>query len=87
MQETVTITAVEKHGSSGIQMDIKNTGPVSVHIVAVWISNSTIHQRYDADLFLNSGENFTYIRDDIAFSEDAFLVKIVTERGNIAVYS
>ena len=87
MQETVTITNVEKHGASGIQMDIKNTGPVSVHIVAVWISNSTIHQRYNADLFLNSGENLTYIRDDITFPEDAFVAKIVTERGNIAVFS
>ena len=87
MQETVTITDVEEHGSSGIQMDIKNTGPVSVHIVAVWITNSTSHQRYDADLFLNSGEPFTYIRDDIAFPEDAFVAKIVTERGNIAIFS
>ena len=87
MQETVTITDVEEHGSSGIQMDIKNTGPVSVHIVAVWITNSTAHQRYDADLFLNSGEPVTYIRDDIAFPEDAFVAKIVTERGNIAVFS
>ena len=87
MQETVTITDVEEHGSSGIQMDIKNTGPVSVHIVAVWITNSTTHQRYDADLFLNSGEPVTYMRDDITFPENAFVAKIVTERGNIAVFS
>ena len=87
MQETVVITDVSKHGSSGTSMDIENTGPLSLHIVAVWISTSTSHQRYDADLFLNSGENFTYIREDMAFPEDAFLAKIVTERGNIAVFS
>lgn len=87
MQETVTITDVDERGSSGIQMDIKNTGPVSVHIVAVWITNSTTHQRYDADLFLNSGEPVTYMRDDITFPENAFVAKIVTERGNIAVFS
>jgi Na+-transporting NADH:ubiquinone oxidoreductase subunit NqrC len=87
IQETVTMTGVEKHGLSGIQMDIKNTGPVSVHIVAVWISTSTNHQRYDADLFLNAGEPVTYIRDDIEFPNDAFVAKVVTERGNIAVFS
>ena len=87
MQETITISNVAKYGASGIQMDIKNTGLESVHIIAVWIANSTTHTRYDADLFLNSGENFTYIREDMAFPEDAFLAKIVTERGNIAVFS
>lgn len=87
MQETVTITDVKKHGSSGTQMDIKNTGPVSVHIVAVWVSTSTNHQRYDADLFLNSGEPVTYIRDDIEFPKDGFVTKVVTERGNMAVFS
>ena len=87
MQETVTITDVKKHGSSGTSMDIKNTGPVSVHIVAVWISTSTAHQRYAADLFLNSGESITCIRDDIEFPKDAFVAKVITERGNVAVFS
>jgi Na+-transporting NADH:ubiquinone oxidoreductase subunit NqrC len=85
MQETVTITDVAKHGS-GTNMDIKNTGPLSLHIVAVWISTST-HQRYDADLFLNSGESVTYFRDDIEFPKGAFVAKVVTERGNVAVFS
>jgi predicted PurR-regulated permease PerM len=86
IQETVTITDVSKHGSSGTSIDIKNTGPLSLHIVAVWVSTSTTHQRYSADLFLNSGESVTYIRDDIGFEKDA-LVKVVTERGNVAVFS
>ena len=75
MQETITITDVKKHGSSGIRLDIKNTGPLSLHIVAVWISTSTTHQRYDADLVLNSGESITYIRDDIEFPKDASWLK------------
>lgn len=87
MQETVTITDVKKHGSSGTRMDIKNTGPLSIRIVAVWISTSTTHQRYDADLFLNSGESATYIRADIEFPKDAFVAKVITERGNVAVFS
>jgi Na+-transporting NADH:ubiquinone oxidoreductase subunit NqrC len=87
MQETVTIANVTRAEPSGIRMDIKNTGPISLHIVAVWITNSTVHQRYDADLFLNSGESVTYIRADIQLPQDAFLAKVITERGNIAVFS
>jgi hypothetical protein len=87
MQETITITDVKKHGSSGIRLDIKNTGPLSLHIVAVWISTSTTHQRYDADLVLNSGESITYIREDIEYPKDAFVAKITTERGNLSVFS
>jgi len=87
MQETVTITDAAEYGSSGISMDIKNTGPLSLHIVAVWISTSTTHQRYDADLFLNSGESVTYIREDIDFPKNAFVAKVITERGNVAVFS
>jgi Na+-transporting NADH:ubiquinone oxidoreductase subunit NqrC len=87
MHETVTITDVSKHGSSGTRMDIKNTGSLSLHIVAVWVSTSTTHQRYDADLFLNAGESITYDRADIEFPKDAFVAKVVTERGNIAIFS
>jgi Na+-transporting NADH:ubiquinone oxidoreductase subunit NqrC len=87
MQETLTITDVKKHGSSGISIDLKNTGSVGLHIVAIWISTSTTHQRYDADLFLNSGESITYIRTDIEFPKEAFVAKVITERGNVAVFS
>jgi len=87
MQETVTITDVKKEGSSGISMDLKNTGSVGLRIVAVWVSTATTHQRYSADLFLNSGEAVTYIRTDIAFPKVAFVAKVITERGNVAVFS
>ncbi len=86
MHETVTITAVSKHGS-GTRMNLENTGSLSLHVVAVWVSTSTTHQRYDADLFLNSGESITYDRADIEFPKDDFVAKIVTDRGNMAVFS
>jgi hypothetical protein len=38
-------------------------------------------------LFLNSGESVTYFRDDIEFPKGAFVAKVVTERGNVAVFS
>ena len=86
MHETVTLTDVSKHGS-GTRMDLENTGSLSLHVVAVWVSTSTAHQRYDADLFLNSGESITYDRADIEFPKDAFVAKVITERGNVAVFS
>jgi Na+-transporting NADH:ubiquinone oxidoreductase subunit NqrC len=87
MQENLEIADVKKAVPTGTSIDIKNTGPSSIHIVAVWISTSTTHQRYDADLFLNSGESVTYIRADIKFPKDAFVAKVITGRGNVAVFS
>jgi hypothetical protein len=44
-----------------------------------------MHQRYDIDVFLNSGENTTYNRVDVHLPANNFIVKVVTERGNIAI--
>ena len=71
----------------GTRLDLKNSSPLSLRIVAVWIENSMAHNRFDADLFLNSGESATYIRADITLPQDVFLAKVVTERGNIEVFS
>ena len=86
-QETLTLANVTRTEPTGVSMDIKNTGATSLHIVALWITNSTGHQRYDADVFLNAGESITYNRTDIEVPQDAFLAKVVTERGNLAVFS
>jgi Na+-transporting NADH:ubiquinone oxidoreductase subunit NqrC len=86
-QETLTLANVTRTEPTGISMDIKNTGAISLHIVAVWVTNSTMHQRYDADVFLNAGESTTYNRTDIEVPQNAFLAKVVTERGNLAVFS
>jgi Na+-transporting NADH:ubiquinone oxidoreductase subunit NqrC len=87
MQENLTILNVTRTEPTGFSMEIKNTGSISAHVVAVWITNSTVHQRYSADFFLNAGETATYNRTDIPVPPDAFLAKLVTERGNIAVFS
>jgi hypothetical protein len=63
-----------------------NEGPSTVHIVSLWIVNSTYHKHYDADLFVNSGENSMYVRTDVALPAQDFLLKVVTEKGNLAVY-
>jgi Na+-transporting NADH:ubiquinone oxidoreductase subunit NqrC len=86
-QEALTLANVTRTEPDGISMDIKNTGATSLHIVAVWVTNSTLHQRYNADVFLNAGESTTYNLTDIVVPQDAFLAKVVTERGNLAVFS
>ena len=72
--------------TDGISLQLKNSSPSTTHIVALWIVNSTLHQRYDAGLFINSGEEATYLRVDISPPQGEFIVKIATERGNIAVF-
>jgi type II secretory pathway component PulK len=86
-QETFTITNATRTAPTGISIDIKNTGAVSLHIVAVWVTNSTLHQRYSANVFVNAGESIMYNRTDITVPQGVFLAKVVTERGNIAVFS
>jgi hypothetical protein len=69
----------------GTRFDLRNSSPSTTHIVAIWIVNVTNHQRYTANLFINSGENATYVRADIKLPTDVFIAKAVTEKGNISV--
>lgn len=71
---------------NGASFKIFNGGAVTAHIVGIWIINSTYHERYDVNIFVNSGEELNYIRMDMRLSEN-FTIKFVTERGNIAIYS
>ncbi|HVO36637.1 MAG TPA: hypothetical protein VMT01_00515 [Candidatus Acidoferrum sp.] len=70
----------------GAAFDLRNSSPMTTHIVAVWIVNSTNHQRYEANLFINSGETALYLRVDISLPQDQFIAKVVTEKGNVAVF-
>jgi hypothetical protein len=70
----------------GARFELKNSSPYTAQIVAIWVVNSTWHQRYGANLFVNSGEETIYIRIDIKLPEDNFIAKIVTEKGNASVF-
>jgi hypothetical protein len=70
----------------GARFDLRNSSPLTTHIVAIWIANSTNHQRYEANLFINSGEAAIYVRSDLKLPADDFITKVVTERGNISVF-
>jgi hypothetical protein len=85
MKENVIITNVER--VTGSQFTFENDGGLTVHLVSLWIINSTEHQRYDISVFVNSAETKNYLRDDISLPTGSYTVKVVTERGNTAVYS
>lgn len=65
----------------------RNKGSVTSHLVSLWVINSTIHERYDISVFVNPGETVSYSSTDIRLPDGQYIVKVVTERGNIAVYS
>ncbi len=71
----------------GTQFTFKNDGSLTLHLVSLWITNSTNHQRYDINVFVNSADTKNYLRTDISLPAGSFSVKVVTERGNMAVYS
>jgi len=85
MKENVIITNVER--VTGSQFTFQNNGGLTVHLVSLWIINPTDHQRYDISVFVNSAETKNYFREDISLPTGNYTVKVVTERGNTAVYS
>ncbi|MDI6904893.1 MAG: hypothetical protein QMD13_05330, partial [Candidatus Bathyarchaeia archaeon] len=72
---------------NGTLFTFKNEGSLTSHLVSLWINNSTHHQRYDMNVFTNSGDTESYIRNDIRLPNKPYTVKVVTERGNIAVFT
>jgi hypothetical protein len=85
MRENVVITNVER--VTGSQFTFENDGGLTVHLVSLWIINSTDHQHYEISVFVNSAETKSYLREDISLPTGNYTIKVVTERGNTAVYS
>ncbi len=71
---------------NGTSFTFKNEGSVTSHLVSLWIINSTVHQRYNMDLIVNSAETYSYLRADLSLASGSYTIKVVTERGNKAVY-
>ena len=72
---------------NGMKLTLQNKGSLTCHLVSVWISNSTSHRRYDMNVFINFGDSISYICIDINLPSNPYTVKVVTERGNMAVFS
>ena len=71
----------------GTQFTIKNDGALTLHLVSLWVINSTNHERYDINVFVNSAATKNYNRFDVSIPTGSYTVKFVTERGNVAVFS
>jgi hypothetical protein len=69
------------------QFTFENDGSLTVCLVSLWVTNSTYHQHYDIDVFLNSGATKNYVSADIELPRGNYIVKAVTKRGNTAVFS
>jgi hypothetical protein len=85
MQERTTLLGVER-ATEGTKFSFENDGPVTSHVVAIWVIDTTTHRRYDANLFLDSGTKGDYFRADISLPTEDFIIRAVTERGNVAVF-
>lgn len=72
---------------NGAVFTFENKGSRTVHLVSIWTNNPTVHRRYNTDVFINSGETFSYVRIDISLPNEPYTAKAVTERGNMAVYA
>lgn len=72
---------------NGTVFSFRNSGSHTAHILSIWINNATTHRRFETDLFVNSGETFSYTRLDISLPNGQYTAKVVTERGNIGVYT
>lgn len=71
---------------TGVLLKIRNVGATTIHVVSIWVVDATQRFRYEENLFLNSGETILYIREDIVLPNGAYVVKVVTSFGNIAVF-
>ncbi len=71
----------------GASFSLRNGGALTAHIVSLWVNNLTYHKRYTVDIFANAGETILYFRSDIRLPSVPYIVKVVSERGNIALHS
>ncbi len=71
---------------SGLFIELRNKGSMTVHLVSVWVNNSTFHKQYDVNFFINSGDTSYLIVPSTSLPNNYYMVKVISERGNIKVY-
>ena len=86
MQENVEIVGIIQV-VNGTTFTLQNKGSVTAHLVSLWVDNTTIHQRYDMNLFINAGDSVNYTLSDIGLVNNTSIVKVITERGTISVFN
>ena len=71
----------------GTTVTFENGGPLTTHLVSLWINNSTSHQRYKVNSFISPGETTAYFYENVILPAVPYTLKVSTERGNIAFLS
>lgn len=92
--EIIEITSVYITGDS-LNISVVNNGAVVAHLVNLWVTEyvdeatANWHEAFQIDYYVNSGSTIAGIGLDIETlevdSQFTYVVKIVTERGNIAM--
>jgi hypothetical protein len=72
--------------TDAVRFTFENDGSFTSHLVALWVDNATLHQRYEINVYVNSGDTVSYSRADVDLPKEPYTVKIITERGNSALY-
>jgi hypothetical protein len=86
MQENVEIVNVA-NTVDGTTLTLQNKGSVTAHLVSLWVDSTTIHQRYDMNLYINAGDSVNYTLSNIGLVDNASSVKVTTERGTVSVFN
>lgn len=86
-QEKIQITNVRLISPNILHLTIQNKGSVPVRVIAIWISNNTLHERIPSDLYIDSSQTATHMVAYTLKINDFYVIKAVTERGNIATFS
>ena len=69
-----------------INITVRNNGPETVELVALWITNTTYHRRIDLSgrgVFIGPGEEWTYTVNLAWTSGSTYVIKVVTSLGRV----
>jgi hypothetical protein len=86
LNEMVAIETVFFNTDGNLTIDIVNTGGVPTHLIGLWVYNLTVYDRTELDHYLDVQHSYSIEVnvDHLAFdADDVFIVKTITERGNV----
>ena len=83
----IDLWAIRVTMAGGTNVTFENKGSSTVHLTSLWVNDATSHQRYEINVFINSGDVTSTFFGDVNLPSESFMIKAVTERGNIAVFS
>ena len=78
--------SVEFPAQGIINITVRNNGPETVELVALWITNTTYHRRIDLSgrgVFIGPGEEWTYTVNLAWTSDSTYVIKVVTSLGRV----